>query len=138
MSESRIERINPSGMYQPYRGVYSQVVKALGSVQVHLAGTVPLDADGRVVGKGDLRAQVKEILSNIDRSLSAGGASRSDVVRIEVFTLDVDGYRQEGLPEVVAFFGDALPASTLVGVTRLADPTFLVEIQATAVLDREG
>lgn len=63
------------------------------------------------------------------------GASPSDVVRINIFTLDVDRYLMEGHQEVVAFFGDDLPVSTLVGVTRLADPRYLVEIQATAVAD---
>lgn len=129
-----IRRINPEGMYRPYRGVYSQLVEATGSTQVHVAGTVPLDPDGEVVGEGDLVAQVREILGHLRTSLEAVGATPSDVVRIEVFTLDVPRYRQEGLPEVVAFFGDDVPASTLVGVTALADSRFLVEIQATAVL----
>jgi len=56
-------------------------------------------------------------------------------VRINIFSTDIDSYLMEGHQEVVGFFGDALPASTLVGVTRLADPRYLVEIQATAVVD---
>ncbi len=132
-----MERINPPGMYQPYRGVYTQVIKASGPTQVHVAGTVPLAPNGELIGEGDMRAQVQAILAHIDRSLAAAGATPADVVRIEVFTIDVGRYREEGLPEVVEFFGrDAVPTSTLVGVTRLADPRFLVEIQATAVPER--
>ena len=129
------ERINPPDVYQPFGGFYSQVVVATGSRQVHVAGTVSLDLDRELVAQGDMRGQVAKTMENIGRSLAAAGAEPSDVVRINIFALDVDSYLTEGHQEVVAFFGDTLPTSTLVGVTRLADPRYLVEIQATAVVD---
>jgi enamine deaminase RidA (YjgF/YER057c/UK114 family) len=129
------ERINPSDVYEPFGGFYSQVITATGSRQVYVAGTVALDVERTLVAEGDMRGQVRVIMENVGRSLAAAGAEPRDVVRINIFALDVDSYLMEGHQEVVAFFGDTLPTSTLAGVTRLADPRYLVEIQATAVVD---
>ncbi len=130
-----IERINPDGMYQPNRNIYTQVVKATGTRHIHVAGTVPFDKDKNVVGKGDMKTQVLKVLDNIRISLAAGGAKPSDVVRINVFATDVEAYVTVGSPEVIAFFGDTKPASTTVEVPRLVHPDWLVEIEATAILD---
>ena len=130
-----LERINPTGMYQPNHNIYSQVVKATGGTQVHVAGTVAFDEEQNVVGIGDMRAQVLKILENLQISLNAGGASRADVVRINVYALDTDAYVAEGAPEVIAFFGPTKPVSTTVQVSRLVHPDWLVEIEATAIID---
>ena len=130
-----VQRINPTNMYQPNRGIYSQVTVAKGSLIVQVAGTVPWDADGKLVGKDDMAAQVKTILENIDRSLAAAGAKRSDVYRIQCFTVDVARYIAEGASQVVEFFGDTRPASTTVEVSRLVSPDWLVEIEAAAVIE---
>lgn len=129
------ERTNPSDMYQPFGGFYTQVVTATGSRHVHVAGTVSLDEDRNLVAEEDMQGQVRMTMENIGKSLAAVGAKPSDVVRVNTFVTDVDGYLQEGHQEVMAFFGDTLPTSTLVEVTRLADPRYLVEIQATAIVD---
>lgn len=129
-------RKNPAGIYQPFHNAYAQVVIATGSKQIHVAGTVALDADRNLVGEGDMATQVSKTMDNIQKSLAAAGASLADVVRVNIFSTDVDTYLQQGHIELVKAFGqDTLPASTLVGVTRLADERYLVEIQATAVLD---
>lgn len=130
-----LERINPDGMYKPNKGIYTQVVTSTGSKTVHVAGTVSFDEDANVVGVGDMKAQVLTILENIRISLAAGGATPADVVRINVYTLDTDDYVQNGAPEVIAFFGDTKPNSTTVQVVRLVHPDWIVEIEATAVLD---
>ncbi len=130
-----LERINPRDVYEPNRNLYTQVIKATGATQVHVAGTVSFDRDKNVVGVGDMKAQVIQILDNIEKSLAAAGASRSDVVRICVYAVDLDGYIAQGAPEVVGFFGDAKPVSTTLGVVRLVHPDWLVEIEATAIID---
>lgn len=132
---SHIFRIDPPDVYMPYFNVYSQVVVSDGNGDlVSVAGTVSLDIDRNLVGEGDMEAQVRQTFENVRRSLAAVGARPSDVVRINIFTLDVDRYLQEGAPQQDAFFQNGKPASTLVGVTRLADPRYLVEIQVDAVL----
>jgi len=129
------ERINPTDMYQPNKGIYTQVLKSSGGTTVHVAGTVSFDIDANVVGVGDMKAQTEKILDNIKISLAAAGATPADVVRINVYALDVDAYVQQGAPLVIAFFGDTKPTSTTVQVSRLVHPDWIVEIEATAVID---
>lgn len=130
-----IERLNPEDVYQPYRDCYTQVIRATGTTQVHVAGTVSLAPGRELVGEGDMATQVRQTMHNIDKSLRAAGAKLSEVVRVNIFTLDVDRYLMEGHAELMKAFDGALPTSTLVGVTRLADPRYLVEIQATAICE---
>ena len=100
-----------------------------------MAGTVSFDKDANVVGVGDMKAQTCQILDNLRISLEAAGALPADVVRINVYTLNTDDYVANGAPEVIAFFGDTKPSSTTVQVSRLVHPDWLVEIEATAVID---
>ena len=130
-----LNRMNPDGMYTPNKGIYSQVVPSTGTTTVHIAGTVPFDEDANVVGVGDMKAQTCQILDNLRISLEAAGALPADVVRINVYTLNTDDYVANGAPEVIAFFGDTKPSSTTVQVSRLVHPDWLVEIEATAVID---
>ena len=130
-----LERMNPPDVYEPYKNVYTQVIRSAGRVQVDVAGTVCLAPGRRFVGEGDMTAQVRQVLDNLRKSLEAADARVEDVVRINIFTTDVDAYLQYGTPEALQFFGENTPVSTLVGVTRLADPRYLVEIEATAIVD---
>ena len=130
-----LNRMNPDGMYTPNKGIYSQVVTSTGTTTVHIAGTVPFDEDANVVGVGDMKAQTCQILDNLRISLEAAGALAADVVRINVYTLNTDDYVANGAPEVIAFFGDTKPSSTTVQVSRLVHPDWLLEIEATAVID---
>lgn len=130
-----LERINPDDVYPPFNNRYSQVVVSTGLRQIHVAGMISLDKDMNLVGDGDMKTQTRVIMENIDMALNAAGATVADVVRINTYTTDVDRFRSEAHSEVLDYFGDTLPASTLVGVTRLADPSYLVEIEVTAVVE---
>ncbi len=129
-----IERLNPDTVYKPNKGIYTQVIKASGT-QVHVAGLVPWTVDNELVGKDDVAAQVGQILANVENSLAAAGAAKSDVVRINVYTVDVARYIAEGAPVLIEFFGDTKPVSTTVEVSKLVHPDWLVEIEVTAVID---
>ncbi len=129
-----IERLNPDTVYKPNKGIYTQVIKASGT-QVHVAGLVPWTVDDELVGKDDVAAQVGQILTNVENSLAAAGAGKSDVVRINVYTVDVARYIAEGAPVLIGFFGDTKPVSTTVEVSKLVHPDWLVEIEVTAVID---
>lgn len=128
-----IERLNPDTVYKPNKGIYTQVIKASGT-QVHVAGLVPWTVDNELVGKDDVAAQVGQILANVENSLAAAGAGKSDVVRINVYTVDVARYIAEGAPVLIEFFGDTKPVSTTVEVSKLVHPDWLVEIEVTAVI----
>lgn len=133
-----VERRNPHGVYvrtlPSVEGpIYSQVTSTVGPVRsIHVAGTLPFDAGQQFVGEGDVRAQTRCILEQIERSLAAFGAQPSDIVSTNTFVTDMASYLQDGLPEWVSFFDGHPPASTTVGVTELADPRAFVEIEAHA------
>lgn len=130
-----IARINPAGTYRPPNGSFTQTVVATGSTQVHIAGTVAWDPGYQLVGEGDIAAQVTAILDNLARSLAAAGAGFDDVVRMNIYTVDIDSYRSQAHHLVLDRFPNGPPASSLLGVSRLADTRLLVEIDVTAVLD---
>ena len=122
-----IERINPAGMTQP--SVYSHLVKA-GNL-LFIAGQVALDADGEIVGRGDMTAQVTQVLENLQTILASEDADFSNVVKINIFTTNVDAFRNSG-DVLTQYMGAHRPASTLVQIVSLARPAFLVEIEAIA------
>jgi|SRR5581483_1650482 len=99
------------------------------------AGQASTDADGAAAHVGDMRAQTAQALDNLESVLTDAGFSFADVVRLNYFTTDVDRF----LTEAAEVLGSRLaqagcrPASTLLGVTRLAYPELLIEIEATAV-----
>lgn len=130
---------NPSGLAQvPF---YRHVSVATGSKTVHTAGQVSWDAEGQVVGVGDLAAQVEQCLRNVATALAGVGASMDDVVKLTAYFVGLDdaavqAYAQ-GLARAVSALGIDTPQAplTAVGVAALAGPQLLVEIEAVAVLD---
>jgi len=129
-----LERINPDDLPTPQ--TYTHVVAATGSRLVFVAGQVADDAQGSLVGPGDLTAQARQAFANVGRALAAGGAHPEQVAKITIFVV---GYRPECLAAIeagrVALFGDHKPADSLVGVETLSDPGYLIEVEAVAVLD---
>ena len=123
-----VERMNPKGMTQPT--AYSHLVKI--DNLLFIAGQVALDGDGNVVGEGDMVAQVRQVLENLQTVLASAGADFSNVVKVNIFTTDIDSFLESSAVRR-KFFGDHPPASTLVQIERLARPVFLVEIEAIAI-----
>jgi len=123
-----IERINPESMTQPT--AYSHVVR-YGEI-LFLAGQVSTDGEGAVIGEGDMRAQVRQVMENLKTVLASQGAGFDDVVKVTIYTTDIDAYRTTGDIRREYWTGGT-PASTLVQIDRLARPVFLVEIEATAI-----
>ena len=128
VSAQQIERKNPEGMTQPTG--YHHLVKA--SNLMFIAGQVALDGEGNVVGEGDMVAQVRQVLENMKTVLASEGADFSNVVKINIFTTDIDRFRDAADVRREYFRGNP-PASTLVQIERLARPVFLVEIEAIAI-----
>jgi enamine deaminase RidA (YjgF/YER057c/UK114 family) len=99
------------------------------------AGQASIDADGTVLHPGDIGAQLTQSLDNLETVLEQAGANLSHVVRLNYYTTNVDGlFGVWNL--IVERLGkaDCRPASTLLGVARLAFPEMLIEIEATALL----
>ena len=128
-----IERRQPDA-YKARNNIYTQVIKSTGTTMIHVAGTVPMDGDGNIPHKG-MKEQTQLVWKNIEISLAEFGAKPSDVVRINQYTTDLNRYLKEGIGEMEKFFGEHKPTSTLVEVKRLVFPEWLIEIEASAVLD---
>ena len=129
-----LELNNPDGLHTPQS--YTQVAVATGSRLVFVAGQVADDAEGNLVGPGDLAAQARQAFANLGRALAAAGARPHDVARITIYVVH---HRPEYLPVIEAarieVFGDHKPTDTLLGVEALAEPGYLIEVDAIAVLD---
>ncbi|HEY8737779.1 MAG TPA: RidA family protein [Candidatus Dormibacteraeota bacterium] len=130
-----LEHLTPDGLFKP--AAFSQVVVATGSRMVFVSGQVSMDANGNLVADGDFAGQARQVYGNLRGALAAAGASPSDVTKLTTYVV---GYQPELLPVLgaarTAVFSTAdLPASTLVGVQSLAQPGYLIEVEAIAVLD---
>ncbi len=112
---------------------YTQGILAEGKRLLFIAGQTGVDADNNVVGKGDVSAQTEQVLKNMKAVLDEAGASFADIVKITTYITD-PRFRDGLNPARLKYFGDNPPASTLVVVSGLADPDYLVEIEAIAVL----
>jgi enamine deaminase RidA (YjgF/YER057c/UK114 family) len=98
------------------------------------AGQTSVDADGRPLHAGDMAAQIRQALANLETVLERAGFRLADVVRLNYYTTDVDGFMAAapaGLGRLAE--GGCRPAATLLGVARLFHPDILVELEATAM-----
>jgi 2-iminobutanoate/2-iminopropanoate deaminase len=114
--------------------LYSHVVVAEGKRLIFVAGQLARDREGNVVGKGDMRAQMRQVGENIKAALEAAGASLNDLVKTTTYVTDIEEFFKH-VDVRMAYFGAALPTSTTVEVRRLAHADFLVEVEAMAVAD---
>jgi enamine deaminase RidA (YjgF/YER057c/UK114 family) len=115
------------------RGYYNHAVVKSGT-PVFLTGQVAWDKEGKVVGVGDIAAQIAQVWKNIDALLADLGAARQDIVKIVTFATS-----REFIPALHAersrFFGSGpFPASTFIMVAGLAEPELLVEVDAVVML----
>ena len=133
-----ITLVNPEAL--PKVNFHRQVAIATGSKLVFMAGQVAWDADGNLVGKGDLAAQVEQCYLNVATAITEAGGTFDNVAKLTIFiagwTLDKMPLVQEGRARACAKLGVTMLApGTLIGVAALFTPDHLVEIEAVAVLD---
>jgi enamine deaminase RidA (YjgF/YER057c/UK114 family) len=130
---TKISFINPGEVAAPTG--YTHVVSVEGPQKIlYVSGQVSKNQKGEIVGRGDLEAQTRQVYSNLLAILKSQGASFKNVVKVNTYSTNpekVDVIRKVRTEFIT---GDEPPASTFVGVTALADPAFLVEIEAVAIL----
>jgi enamine deaminase RidA (YjgF/YER057c/UK114 family) len=131
----KIEFFNPPTLCPTFG--WTHAVSVTGGKIIYVSGQVAVDDRGQVVGKGDLRTQTDQAFKNIVHALAAAGATFADVVKTNLYVV---GLKPEHVPiirEVRARYvrADHPPVSTLVGVSALVGPDWLIEIEAEAVVN---
>ncbi len=131
---SPFEYIQPDGIFS--NPSYTHVVTTARARTVYVSGQVSMDATGAMVAEGDLAGQTEQVFANLAIALAAAGATFADVVKLTTYVVD---YTPAARPLIAAvrsrYFPTSPPASTLVGVSALALPGWLIEIEAIAALD---
>jgi enamine deaminase RidA (YjgF/YER057c/UK114 family) len=129
-----VQHLNPDGLHR--HPAYSQMVVVSGPVKtIYIGGQNAVNAAGEVVGKGDLTAQTRQILKNIQVCLAAAGAGFEHIIKWTILVVPGQSF-QEGYAAFQEFVGDGLnpPAITGAVVAGLAHPDFLAEIEAIAIV----
>jgi enamine deaminase RidA (YjgF/YER057c/UK114 family) len=125
------ERLNPPGVHTPQAN-YS-LVSRVGKT-LYISGQIPLDKDGNLVGRGDAEAQAEQCLRNVRTIVEHFGGTLDNVEKVTTFITNW-GFRPLVSKPRDRMFRAPYPASTLVVISALASPDFLVEIEAVAELD---
>jgi enamine deaminase RidA (YjgF/YER057c/UK114 family) len=128
-----ITRVNPPELGTPPG--YSQVVEVAADRIIFIAGQTALDRDGNLVGKADFGAQAAQVFHNLTIALKARGCTAANLVKLTVFLTDMDNlgaYREARNRFFATVTPPAAPAVTLVEVSKLYGPDFLIEIEAIA------
>lgn len=131
---SKVTRGNPPHLKNVRSNIYNHYVRIDNPQSlIFLSGQLSRDAEGKLVGPGDMAEQTRQAIRNMETIMKEAGGTLEDIVSIVVYTTDIRQFK-----EIVAarmeFFKNNLPTSTIVEVTHLADPGLLIEFQATAVL----
>ena len=136
MGKPSKEFISPKTLIPP--AGYSHIAKVNRGTIVYLAGQVSNDASGRLIGEGNFEAQVEQVFRNLKIAVEAAGGTMADIVKLNIYL--VAAVDQAEVPKLRAIRNryvnvESPPASTLVVVSRLAQPGWLIEIEAVAALE---
>jgi enamine deaminase RidA (YjgF/YER057c/UK114 family) len=124
------EIIQPEGLWDP-RPRYAQVLKS--GKHAWIAGQVSVDENGNTVGDGDIEAQTRQVFHNLSRALASIGAGFDDVVKLHVYSVDIEAHYSTIAAFRSTHFSAPVPSTTL-QVSRLVKPEWLLEIDAEVVL----
>lgn len=131
-AESGIHFINPPSLPKP--AGYTHIVAATGGTTIYISGQVPLDAEGKLVGDGDLSAQAMQVFRNLQAALESAGADFNSVVKLGFFFPEISQIAvvREVRDQFISTANP--PARTAVEVSRLFREGILIEVDAIAVL----
>jgi enamine deaminase RidA (YjgF/YER057c/UK114 family) len=127
---------NPNSLFPSLPHGFSQVVIASGLKMVFISGQTAWDARKNIVGGESVLEQARQAFRNLEKAIEAAGGTLKDIVALRIYVVDYQ--TESGTAVGIAlreFFSGNPPASTWIGVAALAVPEFLIEIEATAVLD---
>ena len=134
LDQRQVQYINPDGLSK--NPAFTNVIVVTGSVKtVYIGGQNALDASGTIIGRGDIKAQTVQVLKNIQAALFAGGAQPEHVIKWTLYVVQGQPL-QAGFEAFQQLWGQLPnpPAITMAFVAGLANPDFLVEMEAIAVV----
>jgi 2-iminobutanoate/2-iminopropanoate deaminase len=131
------EYINPNSLFPSLPHGFSQVVIASGRKMVFISGQTAWDTRKNIVGGESVLEQARQAFRNLDAAIKAAGGTLKDIVALRIYVVDYQAESGTAVGTALREFFSSQnpPASTWIGVSALAVPEFLIEIEATAVLD---
>ena len=129
------KHINPDSLFPSLGYGFSQIVAASGKTTIRISGQTAWDSNKQIVGSRVLAEQARQALRNVQTAIEAAGGTLADIVSLRIYVVD---YRREQAEAIAGalrefFPEEKRPASTWIGVSALAVPDFLIEIEATGV-----
>ena len=125
-----VERSNPSALASP--AGYSHVVK--DGKTVYVAGQVARNSEGKTVGVGDFSAQAEQVFKNVQGALESVGSDMNCIMKLNVFLTHREDFAAYRVVRAKFVSDDALPVSTLIFCSGLADPDFRIEVEVIATI----
>ena len=131
------EYINPNSLFPSLSYGFSQIVVATGRRMVFISGQTAWDEGKNIVGGDSVLEQARQAFRNLEKAMEAAGGTLKDIVALRIYVVDYQAESGTAVGTVLRefFSQENPPASTWIGVSALAVPEFLIEIEATAVLD---
>ena len=131
------EYLNPNSLFPSLPHGFSQVVIATGRKMVFISGQTAWDLRKNIVGGDSVLEQARQAFRNLETAMGAAGGTLKDVVALRIYVVDYQAESGTAVGTALRefFSPENPPASTWIGVSALAVPEFLIEIEATAVLD---
>jgi enamine deaminase RidA (YjgF/YER057c/UK114 family) len=131
------EAINPPSVFRSLEHGFSQAVVSSGRRTLYVSGQTAWDSEKQLIGGADLEGQARQAFTNLRAVVEAAGGTLADVVSLRIYVVDYRPEKAAPVWRALRHFlsGEVKPASTWVGVAALADPGFLIEVEATAVFD---
>jgi 2-iminobutanoate/2-iminopropanoate deaminase len=131
------EYVNPNSLFPSVPHGFSQVVIASGRKMVFISGQTAWDARKNIVGGDSVLEQARQAFRNLEKAMEAAGGTIKDIVALRIYVVDYQAESGTAVGTALRefFSPENPPASTWIGVSALAVPEFLIEIEATAALD---
>lgn len=131
------EYLNPDSLFPSVQHGFSQVVSTSGRKMAFISGQTARDKTKKIVGGDSLLEQARQALRNVQAAIEATGGTLKDIVALRIYIVNYQPENAEAVSIALSEFFSSTnpPASTWIGVSALAVPEFLIEIEATAVLN---
>lgn len=132
-ADADIRFLNPEGLFKP--STFSQIAITEGDKVVYISGQTARDPTSKIVSVGDVKGQAEKVFANLRTAIESVGGSMADIAKITTFVVNLQPDDRVWIGEMVKKHFPKPPAHTLVGISALAAPELLIEIEAIAVLD---